>query len=147
MEGHTAFAVLHCWCLGTPAPSPIGSATTLASVAAESSLLLELSTSLQGEEEPSGEAMGANCLAQTNALFRKNLVIQVMRPHLLITQISLRVSGSRLLFRRKNFSLKFASEKDSYYCMLDPVNSEELKNAALVFWSQDSIFFLPERIL
>jgi hypothetical protein len=29
--------------------------------------------------------------------------------------------------------------------MLDPVNSEELKNAALVFWSQDSIFFLPEQ--
>ena len=68
-----------------------------------SSLLLELCSSPLRGEEPSGEAMGANCLAQTNALFRKNLVIQVMRPHLLISQISLRITGISTLFRRKNF--------------------------------------------
>lgn len=47
--------------------------------------------------------MGANCLAQTNALFRKNLVIQVMRPRLLTTLISLRVSNLDPFFVGKTF--------------------------------------------
>jgi hypothetical protein len=70
--------------LRTPAPIPSAAASGV-------------SSSLQATGGgASGQAMGsANCLAQTNALFRKNLAIQVTRPRstLLATQISLRVSG------------------------------------------------------
>ena len=56
----------------------------------------------------------ANCLAQTNALFRKNLVIQVTSPRStpLVRQISLRVSGIwwTLLFLEFFFFEVLASE-------------------------------------
>jgi hypothetical protein len=43
------------------------------------SLLLSSASKLRRRRRGGGAAMGsANCLAQTNALFRKNLVIQVM---------------------------------------------------------------------
>ena len=62
VEGHTAFAVLHCWCLGTPAPSPIGSATaTLASVAAESSLHFSSSSALHFSPRGGAERRGDGC--------------------------------------------------------------------------------------
>ena len=69
--------------LHTPAPTP--------SVAGSS-----VSSPLQARGEEERAAMGsANCLAQTNALFRKNLVIQVTSPRStpLVRQISLPVSG------------------------------------------------------
>jgi hypothetical protein len=83
--------------LHTPAPSP--------SVAAGSSTLLFSSSSphfLSRGRSRAGE-MGANCLAQTNALFRKNLMIQVMRPRLLTILISLRVSNLDSFFVGKTF--------------------------------------------
>ena len=83
----------------------------------------------------------ANCLAQTNALFRKNLVIQVTSPRStpLVTQISLPVSGIWwFLFCWKFFSSRFSLLKIQYG-LLDPVNFEVLlMNAASSVLSQEA---------